>query len=75
MLNALQIAKRKRELTKEEQKKAFTIAEDTNQGEDMRTGAYLLLDNQLAAEAHFAKIPEKDQEGFRTFPIYRFWKK
>ncbi len=75
VLNVLQIAKRKRELSKEEQKKAFTIAEDTNQGEDMRTGAYLLLDNQLAAEAHFAKIPEKDQEGFRTFPIYRFWKK
>ena len=74
VLNALQIVKRKRSLTKEEQKTIFAIAEDPNQSPEMRTGAYLLLDNQLAAEVQFGKIKPTVQKEFKSFPINRFWK-
>ena len=73
VLNSLQIAKRKRSLTKEEQKDIFSIAEDPNQSPEMRTGAYLLLDNQLAAEVQFARIQPDIQAKFKSYPIYRFW--
>jgi len=73
-LNLFQTIKRTRALTRQEQTKIYEIAEDISQDEDMRTGAYLLLDNQLAAEAHFSKLSIELQRLFRTFPIFRFWK-
>ena len=38
-------------------------------------GAYLLLDQQDAAEIHFENLNEEQQKGFMSYPICHFWKK
>lgn len=73
-LNLLQTIKRKRELKKEEKQILYSIIENQTTNEDILVGAYLLLDQQEAAEIHFAKLSYKSQKEFKEFPIYRFWK-
>ena len=42
--------------------------------EDVLVGAYLLLDQQAAAEVHFEKLDEQLKEEFKKYPIFHFWK-
>lgn len=72
-INLWQIKKRMGSLSQEDKKDAFQIAEDTTQPESIRVGAYLILDNQLAAESHFSKMEEREQQELKKFPIFRFW--
>lgn len=51
----------------------YSMAEDSTISEDCRVGAYLLLDQQNAAEIHFEKLSKDQQENFKTYPIYYFW--
>ncbi len=69
----MQIVKRKRELTLQEVQKLCEIAESSESKEDLKVGAYLLLSNQVAAQVHFNKLTEEEQESFKTYPIYYFW--
>lgn len=39
----------------------------------IRVGAYLLLDNQLAAERLFDELDTDVKQEFQMFPIFRFW--
>jgi len=73
-LNYLQIIKRERPFTKVEAKQLCKISEDVNANESEKIGAYLLLDNQMLSEVHFDILNQEEQEMFRSFPIYRFWK-
>lgn len=73
-LNALQTIKRYREFREDEIEKLYDIVENRDVREDCIVGAYLLLDQQQAAERHFAKLSEEEQEIFREYPIYHFWK-
>ena len=73
LLNSLQIIRRERELTIAETRQLLMIAEDSTMREDVLTGAYLLLDNQIAAELHFERMEPDIQEAFKRYPIYRFW--
>lgn len=73
LLNCLQIIRRERDLIIEETKQLLIIAEDSTMSEDVRTGAYLLLGNQVAAELHFERMEHEVQEAFKRYPIYRFW--
>lgn len=72
-LNVLQTIKRYREFNLEEIKKLYSIIEN-NTREDCVVGAYLLLDQQQAAEIHFAKLSEEEQNNFKKYPIYHFWR-
>lgn len=72
-LNELQIQKRKRDLTVNECEELVRIAESNEYDEESIIGAYLLLDNHMAAKLHFEKIDADRQNRFRSFPIYRFW--
>jgi len=74
ILNYLQIIKRERQLNKDEIRQLCEVIEDINASEQEKTGAYLLLDNQMSAEIHFKKLNQEKQALFRTFPIYKFWK-
>lgn len=74
-LNYLQIIKRQRAFTKEETKQIYTIISSNNSSDEILVGAYLLLDQQEAAEMYFEKLEEEQQINFTTYPIYHFWKK
>ena len=72
-LNHLQIIRRERALNTDEKKLLCEIAEDISTSEQEKTGAYLLLNNQVLAEIHFNRLTKEEQEVFMSFPIYKFW--
>ncbi len=74
-INYWQTLKRMGKLTDEELKEVFQTADDALQEEVTRVGAYLVLENQIAAEPHFDRISEDQKCLLRDFPIYRFWRK
>lgn len=75
VLNCLQIIKRQRDLTKEENKQIYSLISSKDASEETLVGAYLLLDQQEAAEIHFENLDEEQKKNFVSYPIYRFWKK
>lgn len=72
-LNRLQVIKRRREFTIDELSALYELIENNETRQDCRVGAYLLLGQQQAAEIHFAKLTDEEQNNFRAYPIYRFW--
>lgn len=73
-LNILQTIKRYRDFNTDEIGALYSIVENRDTREDCIVGAYLLLDHQQAAEIHFAKLSEEEQEKLKKYPIYHFWK-
>ena len=73
-LNILQTVKRSRDFNIDEIKALYELIESNEAREDCLVGAYLLLEQQQAAEMHFAKLSEEEQNAFKEYPIYRFWK-
>jgi hypothetical protein len=74
LLNFLQIVRRERELNIDEVKQLCAITENSLTREDVKVGAYLLLDNQKAAQIHFQMLDKEMQEAFKTYPIFAFFK-
>lgn len=74
LLNWLQVVKRQRELSDEEKRQIIILAEVAGQREDILVGAYLLLENQIAAELHFERMSDTLKESFPLCPIYHFWR-
>lgn len=78
-LNYLQIQKRKRDFTKDEEQELIKIAEESKSGNErqeifLKLGANLLLDNQRVAEFYYDKLDDAGKEQFRMYPIWRFSK-
>lgn len=73
-INLWQVLKRKGPLDKAILKEAYQIAEDSDQSDDIRVGANLILGNQFAAEKYFEQLPVNVQSEFREYPIFRYWK-
>lgn len=71
-INYYQAIKRSRPLTSDEQTEVLSIVETERQDESIYVGAYLLLDNIVAAKVHFSKLSKESQEAFKKYPIYRF---
>lgn len=74
LLNKLQIEKRERTLTRDETEQLFQVIKTPDISEDFLVGAYLLLDQQVAAELHFERLDKQLQENFKKHPIFHFWK-
>jgi hypothetical protein len=74
IINYLQTIKRERELTSEENRKLYEIAENENSSLMFKLGANLLLENYIVVRIQFEQLCEQDKEFFRSFPIYKFWK-
>lgn len=72
-INYLQVVKRMRDLNEEEKEELFRIIEFTERN-DIKVGAYLLLEQQVVAEYYFNKLEEKEKRIFQEYPIYQFWK-
>lgn len=72
ILNYLQSVKRSRTLTSTEQAEILSLIEATQDNESIYVGAYLLLDNPVAAKIHFDKLPEESQKFFESCPICHF---
>lgn len=75
LLNKLQTEKRERALTKDETKQLLRVIETPGISEDLLVGAYLLLDQQAAAELHFEKLDKQVQEKFKSIRYFTFGKK
>ena len=73
-INLWQTLKRMGKLTEEDQIEIFQFADDASQEEVVRVGAYMILDNMIAAKTHFSKIPEEQKSLLRDYPIFRYWK-
>ena len=73
-LNRLQTIKRVRTLNSCEIQALWEIVEDSNTTEECKVGAYLLLEQQVPAERHFAKLTNQEKGRFQKYPIYHFWK-
>ena len=74
ILNYLQVIKRERELTEEENLKLYEIAENKSNNIMTQLGANLLLENYKVARIQFEHLDKNDKEVFRSYPIYKFWK-
>lgn len=72
-LNHLQTVKRERKLIITELAELYKIVENNTITEEALVGAYLLLDQQPAAEMHFSKLSQERQKNFKAYPIYHFW--
>ena len=72
ILNYLQSVIRSRTLTSTEQAEILSLIEAAQDNESIYVGAYLLLDNPVAAKIHFDKLPEESQKFFESCPIYHF---
>lgn len=72
ILNYLQSVKRSRTWTSTEQAEILSLIEAAQDNESIYVGAYLLLDNPVAAKIHFDKLPEESQKFFESCPIYHF---
>lgn len=72
ILNYLQVIKRERSYNDSELAELFALIESSSAGEEILVGAYLLLDQQKAAEIHFDKLAFNVQESFKSYPIYHF---
>ena len=73
LLNKLQIEKRKGFLSNKQKKELYKLIETKDVSEDLLVGAYLILDQQAAAEIHFEKLTQQQQIDFKKYPIYHFW--
>ena len=62
-------------LTSTEQAEILSLIEVAQDNESIYVGAYLLLDNPVAAKIHFDKLPEESQKFFESCPIYHFYAK
>lgn len=74
ILNFLQIIKRERQLSREEKNSLFSMTQNSSVRDDIKVAAYLLLDNHDLAEFCFQKMDPENQESFKNFPIYYFWR-
>lgn len=74
LINRLQVERRLRPLNTEEVKELYRIVETPGTEEDILVGAYLLLEQQISAEVHFARLEKQSQEQFKKYPIFHFWK-
>lgn len=73
-LNRYQVLKRERELNIDEITELWRIAEDSTADDIYKLGAYLLLDLQVPAQHYLAKLSEENQNEFRSFPIFRYFR-
>lgn len=72
-INLLQVYKRQRNLTDEENDELHEIVVNNSDNPQYMVGAYLLLGQQRQAERYFNKMSKEDQDDFKKYPIYQFW--
>ena len=70
MLNMLQVAKRKRELTLDEVRYLINLTESDTANREVKVGAYILLGNSIATQVHLEKMGKEEQQRFKEYPIY-----
>lgn len=73
-LNKLQTIKRIRPFDENEINILYKIIGCHDSSEECKVAAYLLLEQQQAAEIHFLNLTKEEQNDFQEYPIYHFWK-
>ena len=73
-LNYLQVIKRKRALTSDEANMLWDIVSANEASDECKLGAYLLLDQMVPAKRILDNLTEEEQEIFKSYPIYRFYR-
>lgn len=72
-LNLMQIYKRTRNLTNEENEQIYDIY-DNAKISDIKVAAALLIEDYVGAKRNFAKMALGEQDLFKTLPIYNLWR-
>lgn len=73
-LNELQLIKRQREFTKTEMIELDNFVHSVK-NKQLLAGAYLLKDDMVNFRIIFSQLDEATQEMFKSYPIYKFFKK
>lgn len=74
IINKLQILKRQRALTVDENEELEKLSEDNELSGTFKVAIYLLQDKQLEAEEVLESLPEEEKETLKRFPIWKFYK-
>lgn len=69
LLNKLQIVKRKRDLTDEEALSLYKIVESSDETKQCKIGAYILLEDDVAALSHIKSLSKEEKDFFLEYPI------
>ena len=72
IINKMQIMKRQRYLTDEENTCLYSLATDDNNAPFIKAGCWLLLGNKENFNSIFKTLKPEEQEKIRDFPIWRF---
>ncbi|MGX7244727.1 DUF4365 domain-containing protein [Enterococcus quebecensis] len=72
-LNLYQIKKRLGTIEKNEQIELLSIAENSDLPNEIRFGAYVLVDNKLGAELQYNSMDKEQQDFVKKYPIYHFF--
>lgn len=73
-LNYFQTVKRQRPFEEDEFQELLSIIEGKPDREEIYVAAYLLMDNQEAANSHYKLLTDENQNTLREYPIFHFWK-
>ena len=71
-INMLQTIRRERPFREEEKEQIKDMIDDKASGNDEKFALYLLLDDQKHAQKLFENLTVKEQEFYRTMPIFYF---
>lgn len=72
LINKLQIIKRKRDLTEEENNCLLSLTKDKNVDLLLKAGCWLLLKNKENFDLVFHELKQEEQNQLKEFPIWRF---
>ncbi len=70
VINELQINKRKRQLTRNEEKYLYKLKEIEKKNDAILCGVSILLEDTEIFHHHFEKLSETEKNQFKSYPIY-----
>ena len=74
IINYYQCIKRHRLLSEQEEDEIINLLEEFKDSEEIRAGAYILLENYKMAKRCYDKLDSEEQEAFKLYPIYKLMK-
>lgn len=71
IINYYQTVKRQNALSEEQEDELLKVIDEYPDNEEIKAGAYILLENYKMAKRCLNKLDSKSKETFKTYPIYK----
>ena len=73
LINHLQMTKRIRELSQQEENHLYDLLDNPYSNDELKFACYTLLDNKQGAKRYLNKLPSEKKEFYKTLPIYNLY--